>query len=561
MVNEGNHEVNHRDQTAMLTRLEGLGTPGQPWSGNGFSAQDKPSDVTTGLVSLAFIRAAIRRGARLWCATAIAGMLAGFGLYVAFPPAYEASASVLLTLGPYENVNSAPMDNQVIAQSRAVAGLATRMLGLHQDAGSLLADYTVATGSPRVLLVTASAPSSAEAVRRANAVAAAFLRFRAAQLKAEQNIALRSADEQVSRVRQQVRSISEQISELQGRPASAAQQAQLTRLQHKQGQAAATLAVLQQNASASRASSATTLAVRGSEVLDAAAPIRHSRLKRLLPRPAVGLVLGLALGLGFVVIRALSSDKLRRRDDIASALGAPVRLSVGEVRLSRWLRRRRGLAAADRADVRRIVAHLHAAVPASTQSPAALAVVPIGDPRVAALSLVSLALSCAQQGRNAVVADLVPGVPAARLLEAGEPGVRPVRWQDTELVVAVPDPGDVAPAGPLRSTTPGAPEASFASAVAGACGSAGVLLTLAALDPSLGADHLPAWSAAAVVVVTAGKSSWTQIHTASQMMRLAGISPASAILVAADKHDESLGLPSVVGSAATAGLGLEGFSR
>ena len=43
----------------------------------------------------------------------------------------------------------------------------------------------------------------------------------------------------------------------------------------------------------------------------------------------MGLIAGLVLGLGIVVIRALLSDRLYRRDDVARALGAPVKLSVG----------------------------------------------------------------------------------------------------------------------------------------------------------------------------------------------------------------------------------------
>jgi hypothetical protein len=87
------------------------------------------------------------------------------------------------------------------------------------------------------------------------------------------------------------------------------------------------------------------------------------------------------------------------------------------------------------------------------------------------------------------------------------------------------------------------------------------LLTLTALDPSLGGDYLPTWAAAAVAVVTAGKSSWTQIHAVGQMMRLAGMPPMSTVLVGADKHDESLGGTGSPGSAASAGMGRGGISR
>ena len=109
------------------------------------------------------------------------------------------------------------------------------------------------------------------------------------------------------------------------------------------------------------------------------------------------------------------------------------------MRVSRWLPGRRGLAAARGRDMQRIVAHLRDAVPASSRGAAALAVVPVDDPQVAALSVVSLAVSCAQQGKQVVVADLCSGAPAARLLGAKDPGVRTVSVDGAHLVVAVPD--------------------------------------------------------------------------------------------------------------------------
>ncbi len=132
-----------------------------------------------------------------------------------------------------------------------------------------------------------------------------------------------------------------------------------------------------------------------------------------------GLIAGLALGMFIVVVRALVSDRLRRRDDVARALGAPVKLSVGKVRQSRWRPGPRGLAAARRPEVRRIVAYLGRVAqlgstgPASSPGIATLAVVPVDEPQVAALALVSLAVSAAQQGLRVVVADLCDGSPAA----------------------------------------------------------------------------------------------------------------------------------------------------
>ena len=93
--------------------------------------------------------------------------------------------------------------------------------------------------------------------------------------------------------------------------------------------------MLQQSVYNTRASTQETTASEdeGSGVLDAAALVPpHSKLKHLILYAAIGLVAGLVLGLGFVVIRAIISDRLYRRDDVARALGAPVKLSVGAVR-------------------------------------------------------------------------------------------------------------------------------------------------------------------------------------------------------------------------------------
>ena len=40
--------------------------------------------------------------------------------------------------------------------------------------------------------------------------------------------------------------------------------------------------------------------------------------------------------MGYVLVAELLSRRLRRRDDVAVALGAPVRLSVGPLRRRRW---------------------------------------------------------------------------------------------------------------------------------------------------------------------------------------------------------------------------------
>ncbi|MBV9384063.1 MAG: hypothetical protein JOY82_02710 [Streptosporangiaceae bacterium] len=544
--------------------------PDNLWTLDDFTADGEPpaADATGGLVSLGFIKASLVRRRRLWCITAAAGALIGCGLYLKSPPAYQASASLLLTPGPYENITTAANNEQAMAQSETVAGLAVRNLGLHQSAGSFLATYKVTPITERLVVVTASAPSSGQAVLDAGGVAAAYLEFRAQKMEMQQAVMVASLDQEVKQAQDHLNSVSSQISRLPAQPASPARQSQLKALQAAHDQAATTLLDLRQAAIGNQISngSATAAAVKGSVVLDPAAPLAHSRLKPLAFRVAIGLILGLALGLSIVIIQEFVSDRLRRRDDVAQALGAPVRLSVRTGRLNRWApgllnrwapgfvnRWAQGLlnrwapgfgarSAARAADVERIAAHLGRAMQERPRGVAALAVVPVDDVEVPALSLVSLAVSCARGGKQVVVADLCGDAPMARLLGAAEPGVRVVNTRDTSLVVAVPEPGDVVPVGPLDHGPAQDQRSSFTEAVAAACAAPSVLLTLVSLDPSLGGEHIATWAADAVTMVTAGRSSWTRIHGAGEMIRLSGARLASAVLLGADGADESLGV-------------------
>ena len=372
--------------------------------------EDQSTDFDASLVSLGFIGAAIRRSARLWGAMAVLGLLIGAGFYLASPHPDQASTSILLTNGPEPVPGTAILDQQAIAESRTVAGLALKKLGLQEDVSSFLGTYTATVVTDRVLTITVNAPSSIAAMERARALAAAFLQYRADQLEAQQNLLFGALEQQVSQAKQHLAALNNQISQVSAQTASAAQRAKITNLAGKRDQARTALTTLVESVNQSEAAAGelTASQVKGSEVLDTAAPIPpNSPKKHLVIYAAMGLFAGLVLGLGIVVIRTLLSERLYRRDDIARALGAPVRLSVGRVHLSRWLPGRRGLAAARSPNVRRITAYLGDTLAANSRGTAALAVVPVDDPQVAAVSMVSLAASCVQQmGVRVIVADL-----------------------------------------------------------------------------------------------------------------------------------------------------------
>src|SRR5262245_25999404 len=519
----------------------GSNRPEWLWAPDDTDVEDPSPDFNAGLASVGFLRAAIRRRAPFWVSMALAGLVISAGLYLKSPPVYQASTSLLLTVGPEAAPGSAIADNQTIAQSRAVAALALHKLGLQESVGSFASSYAATPVTDRVLQITVSSPSASDAVTRANAVATAFLRYRATLLDTQQRNLLTSLDQQVSQAKQQLTSINRQIRQLAGQPASSDQQARLDRLRQERSYAASALTALAHSVSGDKAAARelTASQLAGSGVLDPAAPTAqapHTRLKHLIIYAVVGLIPGLALGIGAVIVGALISDRLRRRDDIARALGAPVKLSVGKVRLGRGRRGRHGLEAAQDSNVRQIAAYLRDAVPADSPGIATLAVVPADESQVAALALASLAVSCAQEGFRVVMADLYRDFPAARLLGATDVGVHRGSLYRSDLLVAVPEPDDATPMGPLRHP------AKVAEPLAAACASADLLLTLVDLDPSLSGEHLGTWATDAVVTVTAGLSTWTRIHAVGEMVRLTGTRLISAVLIGADKTDDSLGM-------------------
>jgi capsular polysaccharide biosynthesis protein len=542
--------VDDADQTVNIGRAARSSLPASSWTGyklaDTATETGPAADAAAGLASLSFIIAAIRRRKRFWCAAGAVGLLLGTGLFLVHPPPYQATTEVLLTLGPNEDLTTAIQTDAGLAQSRPVAALALHQLGPPESVSGLLASYTATPVTNQLLLITVNAPSSAEALRRADDLTTAFLRFRAVQLRAYQRLASASLSQQDAQSAAQVTSMTRQVNALSRRAASSAQITKLTGLRAQLTQAKSALLLQEQGTRSTERSTRalTNTAVHNSRVINAAALVVHSRHKTAAIYALTGLLGGMAIGLGLVVIHALVSDRLRWRDDIAHALGTTVRLSVGRVRLRRLLPGRRDLAALSNPDIQRIAGHLRGCLPGDSGG-AALAVVPADRAEVAALAVAALALSCAKRHKRVIVADLCPGAPAARLFGVRDPGVHAVNVQDTHLVVAVPERGDVVPVGPLTSAVAPA-QAEFARAdLAAAYSSADVLVTLAALDPMYGAEHLTTWAADVVAIVAVGQSTWMRVQAVGEMVRLAGARLVSAVLVGAEKADESLGVTHV----------------
>lgn len=530
------------DPDQLITWSRGDGLPDRLWAGNtGEDGERSAAALTGGLANLGFFAAVLRRKARVWCLTAVLGLVIGTGLYVKFPPAYHASATVLLAYSPGSNSQVQVQNEASMAQSQPVAARVVHELKLPQSVASFQAAYSVTVVTPNVLTINVGAPSSTAAVQRAAAVATTFLQYRAQYARAQEQQQYAQLQQQYNAAQQRLQVLNAQSSQLPSVLSTPAEKAEYNHLQTQISQQGQILQFV--NGTELTTKTNTNALVAGSYVLNPATALPRSHVKGPALYFAGGLFGGLVVGMAGVIIAALLSRRLRNRNDVAIALGAPVRLSVGRLRPRRWPPTLPWRAAKRKLDMKRVVIYLRGAVPGSSRGPASLAVVAVDDAQVVAQAFASLAASCAAERKQVVVADLSGGAYLARLLRVRDPGIHNVSQDGANLVLFLPQPEDVAPVGPLPGGASPAGPAQADPALLAACSSADLVLTFATLDPAFGADHLGTWATSVVVVVTAGESSAEKVFSVGEMIRLAGTRLDSVVLIGADKSDESLGVP------------------
>lgn len=502
--------------------------------GYGFPpAVDGPAEETpTGLIDLGYLGAALRRSRRLWLTIAAAGLFIGAALFVSSKPSYQATAAILLKGDPTMDAPTQILTASEIAQEPTVAQLALKNLGLP---GTRL-PYTVTVIDNQVLTISLGAATSAAAVREVDAVAGAFLQIRDQAVQSLATGTINGESEQLTQDQQSVKSLDEQVNQVASEPASTAQQHQLTNLQAERSAAATALTNLQQQQADSRLIAADMLS--GSRVMSTSLPTAASRKKAAIEEVGGTFFGSLFLGLAIVVIRAVLSDRLYRRDDVAVALSAPVRMSVlsgadGKRRLNVG-----GRDARREADLARVTECLRNCVPVSTMGHASLAIVPVDDQGFVTAALTALIELYASEGKHVAVADLAGGTLAGSL-GASQPGVHVVTMNAGRAAVVLPGAGQVAPTGPRGH---GSLHVASGDDIAALYSSCDIVLALATLDPAIGADHLGTWADEAVAVVTAGRSSVARVQAVGEMIRDAGVRLTAGILLGADKKDESFGL-------------------
>ena len=265
----------------------------------------------------------------------------------------------------------------------------------------------------------------------------------------------------------------------------------------------------------------------GSRVLTPGTLVPVSKKKLFGLSGISGLIVGLIVGMGYVALQAIVSDRLRRRDEVASLLGAPVELSLRPVRHPKsrsdgWIRH---AAVKPPGDVGLLASYLQRCM-ISQGARMTLLVIPLDDEVVPSAALAALAKRLADDGKSVLLTDLTD----EGLLACGMDGMR---VDDSSAIDR--------PRGNLQVHSPSSSQISDAPPWTTAQAEANAILTLASIDPGAGGWHL-SWAKEAVILVTAGRSSAQRVNSAAALIRAAGIGVRCGVLLGADSEDESIGL-------------------
>jgi capsular polysaccharide biosynthesis protein len=483
-------------------------------------------------VSVPALVRALRRRWRLWTAGAVLAAVAAVGFSLASPPEHTATTILLLQHPSGSNEARAMLTDARLLESRTVAQAAIDSLGLRLSAREMVEQYRPTILSDDLLQIKVTAPSDAEAVRRAEAVADAFLAFRRDEIQRQSAVALENLEERQTELNAELVTVNEGITARTGQRNDEALRV-LGDLLVRRASLNDKLGGVRQRIEA--ATFDTDSIIEKTRVVDPAGPDRRQPVKAAAVNLVAGVILGLLLTMGLIVLQEATSDRLRRREDVAVAMGVPVApVDLRAVRGPLWLQRRRfaRLLANPTPDVIRTAGHLRQVLEQAAP-PKALVVVSADSDGAAALALAATALRLTREERSVLVVDLTRRNVLARLTrEQPEAADRlPLVGNASALWVSIPP--DQAPE--LDRVQMSDVHRELASRV-------DVVLALATIDPAIGAQHLCDVASNAVIVATAGRTSETGLRSIAHMLQAAGIWAHSTILVGADGDDDSVGL-------------------
>jgi capsular exopolysaccharide synthesis family protein len=278
--------------------------------------------------------------------TAVAVVVTG-ALTMRLTPIYRSTAQVLVEsiqnpLNPYAAPQAPNLDTErQLVQSQVVASDVRKATHTPYSTSALLDHLSVSVITDTdVLSISYDDPNPATAASLANAFSSQYLRYRTQQAVFRMQAVADSVQAQIQGIQAKLKSLRDQINEVTARLASengsAAQSDQdlLSSLTTNRQSAFGRLSVLQSqfvslDPNASIAQSSGELLQRATASSTPASPN--------IPRNLIlALAAGLALGIGFALLRERLDDRVKGREELERRLGAPVVAAIP--RVSGWRR-------------------------------------------------------------------------------------------------------------------------------------------------------------------------------------------------------------------------------
>jgi capsular polysaccharide biosynthesis protein len=438
---------------------------------------------------------------------------------------HAATVTLLLTSDPSADPSAAMTTNLSLVHTRAVSQELVNDLHLPQTAEAFGATVKANEVSDQLMTITVTAPTDAEAIKRISTFASVYLDFRNQTLGALANSTIETSQQRIDSLNSQIADLTKRYDATVATPG---QEQEASTLLSERAQLQSEVNTAEDEVAQTKLESQAI--IDASHVVDSAAVVHQSRVKHAVLAVMSGVIGGMALGLGLVLVPAVLSTRLRRRDEVARALGLAVRFSAGQVRGRwAWLFPR-----GTRRNAERLADGVATALPEDSDI-AHLTVASIGDARDGAHVVGALADALVSESKSVAVVDLS---------SAGALADRP------RLMFSRADPlhrrelvhvhrHDVR-VSKLRSRS------RFRVTSDRDLGSAEVVLTLIELDLGAGVDTLGDLADVSVVLVSAGRASAERLRSCATLLRQSGMQPAFAVLAGADDSDDSSGLLSAL---------------
>ncbi len=476
------------------------------------------------LVSFHYLGAALRRSKKVWIASAILGLIIGGAYHTVVPRKYTAYSMVYMA-HPIGSDDAIEIGNDLaLLDNTAVARAAIKILNEPSlNPNTLLGKTPGVAVSDNVIEVSIQGPSYQEAVRRVNAVTSAFLTFRAAQYTGQDRAVVDGLDKEIGALQTQVNSMTNTIND------GNATSTQLTQVVAERASITTEVSNLQGNVQTDQLN--TNAVVDASRVLTSGTTEYHSTVRLYLIDGLSGLAAALVIGIGLVSLRAMTSDRVRRREDLATIVGANVEVSTAAP-----VRKGARGKAGNTGPVARYFEHL--VTGGARRSILAVAVDDVDAP---AAAIVAAAASLVAQQKKVVLVDFtsdrVLEKRLKRFILKGNGGpVREVEISPEHVLTLYIAPKNLGPEDGRAAWELGAERWEGSDAV----------LALGTIELGRGAWHLRNWDQS-ILTVTAGKSTPQRISGTAELLRASGVSVSASILFNADSDDESVGLAPVAG--------------